>query len=452
MKYCNILVISTAMLVAGCAPDFLDKKPNQALVVPSELSHYQAMLDAFSDGMNNAPGLQTLASDDFYHLENNIQNLAAVERNTYLWNEDIFEGGSSNDWNSPYRCIFYTNVVINGLEKLEQRETEQWKQVYGSALFYRAHSLFQLSQLFAAPYNSQTANDLPGVPVRKTMDINETVSRGTLQQTYDQILEDLTKAANMVSTDMSHVSRPSKAAVLALLARVYLVMQSYDKAMEYASASLSVHDKLLDYNTLNPLAARPLPVPWINNTNPEVLFSVRLNGYIFDISTSTGVDSVLYKSYDQNDLRKTCYFTYTNGLYVYKGSYQGSSTLFGGLSTSELYLIVAECHARRSETALALQNLNTLLRQRFKSGTFKELTSDDHEILQLVLLERRKELIARGLRWSDLKRLNQDPATATTLKRGLKAEEYILVPGDKRYVFPIPDDEVQISGIGQNPR
>ncbi|REA60187.1 hypothetical protein DSL64_16065 [Dyadobacter luteus] len=453
MKLSNIFIICLALLLVCCAPDFLDKKPNQALVVPSELAHYQALLDAFADGMNDAPGLQVLAADEFYHLESNIANLSAVERNTYLWNQDIFEGAASNDWNTPYRCIFYTNVAIDGLNRLDQtvKETEAWRKAYGSAHFFRAHALFNLAQLFAPAYNAQTAKDLPGVPVRKTMDINEIVSRGSLQQTYDQVLSDLTQAKKMLSPVMDYENRPSKVAALALLARVYLVMQSYQKAMESASASLALHDKLLDYNTLNPSATRPLPLT-LTKSNPEVIFVVRLNAYTLMNSTSTGVDSVLYESYHENDLRKTCYFTFRNGHHGYKGSYQGSTTFFGGLSTSELYLILAECHARQSETAPALQNLNTLLKQRYKSGTFKELTSDDSEILSLVLLERRKEMFARGQRWSDLKRLNQDPATATTIKRGLKQQDYTLLPNANRYVFPIPDNEVLISGIGQNPR
>ncbi|RZK39828.1 MAG: RagB/SusD family nutrient uptake outer membrane protein [Pedobacter sp.] len=454
MKHNIFLISCLTLLLSGCASDYLDIKPNQALVVPSELSHYQAIIDAFANGMNDAPGLPVIAADEFYLLENEIQNASTMERNTYLWNKDIFEGAQSTDWNVPYRCIFYANVAIDGLEKLSQREkqTEQWRQAYGGALFFRAHALFNLSQMFAAGYNVATANNLPGLPIRKTMNINEIVGRGTLQQTYDQILEDLNNAEKLLSTVMDFENRPSKAAASALLARIYLVMGSYDKAKESATASLGIYQKLLNYNTLNPAAVRPFPIT-LTKGNPEVMFVVRLQGYTAVMnSTTAGVDSILYKSYHQNDLRKSCYFTLINGQYRYKGSYQGSSTFFGGLSTSEQYLILAECHARQGETELALHNLNTLLRQRFVTGTFQELTADNNTILPLVLLERRKELFARGLRWSDLKRLNQNPATAVTLTKRFGAQQYTLAPNDKRYAFPIPDGEIELSGIDQNPR
>jgi len=68
------------------------------------------------------------------------------------------------------------------------------------------------------------------------------------------------------------------------------------------------------------------------------------------------------------------------------------------------------------------------------------------------LKERRKELLFRGLRWTDLRRLNLDPRFAVTLARNVSGQIYSLPPEDPRYAWPIPDDEIQASGIPQNPR
>jgi hypothetical protein len=99
-----------------------------------------------------------------------------------------------------------------------------------------------------------------------------------------------------------------------------------------------------------------------------------------------------------------------------------------------------------------MTDLNTLLRKRWKSGTFADRTaSSDADALNLILIERRKELVFRGLRWSDLRRLNLDGANIT-LTRKISGINYTLSPNDSRWVFLIPAQEINQSGIPQNPR
>jgi hypothetical protein len=77
---------------------------------------------------------------------------------------------------------------------------------------------------------------------------------------------------------------------------------------------------------------------------------------------------------------------------------------------------------------------------------------DAEDALRKVLLERRKELVFRAIRWTDLRRLNKDPRFATTLRRVVLGQEYLLPPNDNRYVYPIPTNEIEASGVPQNPR
>lgn len=446
------------MLLMGmqlaCAPEFLDVKPNKALVVPSKLSDYRALLDAATVAMNQGPGLQVLAGDEFYHPESNLNNLNFIERNSYLWAERIFEGKGALDWEYPYKAIFNANIAIDGLSKIKRDAANQkeWDQIYGSALFYRAFSVYSLADVFAAPYVQSTAGSLPGIPYRTEMDVNEIVGRGTLAQTYEKIISELLQADELLDEPMVYVHRPSGAAVKAALARIYLSIGDYDKAEAMATVALAVQGKLLDYNALNPASARQFPSPFAG-TNPEIIFHYNLSGYSLVSSPLTGVDTVLYNSYQKDDLRKSYFFVQRpSGAFGFKGSYSGGAGLYGGLVTDELYLIRAECYARKKQVDLALADLNLLLRARFKKDTFVPLTATGETILELVLTERKKELLARGLRWSDLRRLNQDPRFAITLKRKVNGVEYVLPPNNNRYVFPIPDDEITLSGIEQNPR
>jgi len=454
MKNLASFVIFLLFVLLGCAPDYLDVKPNKALVVPNQLHHFQALLDAASVAMNQGPGIQLTATDEFYYPEENIQDLPSVERNSYMWAENIFEGQGAYDWEYPYKAIFNANIVLDGLAKIKPGPSSQqeWDHIYGSALFYRAFSLYNLAEVFAAPYDQATAAQLPGIPVRLSMDVNEIAGRGTLKQTYDRIISDLTEAEKLLAPKVSYINRPSGAAVKALLARIYLSMHRYDKAFEMSSAFLRIYDQLLDYNSLDTTTYVPFPEPFLR-TNPEVIYYYLVTPYSLTSSPLTNVDTLIYRSYQPDDLRKSCFFVSRgNHVFSFRGSYSGESTLFSGLLTDEIYLIRAECYARSKMTAQALSDLNTLLKARFKKGSFVALQATDQTILDLVLTERRKELFARGLRWSDLRRLNKETEHAVTLTRIVKGSRHNLPPNHNRYVFPIPDDEISLSGIDQNPR
>ena len=64
--------------------------------------------------------------------------------------------------------------------------------------------------------------------------------------------------------------------------------------------------------------------------------------------------------------------------------------------------------------------------------------------------ERRKELIFRGLRWIDIKRLNLEGANIEQ-RRFLDGKEYILEPNSNRYALPLPDDIIRLTWMEQNP-
>jgi tetratricopeptide (TPR) repeat protein len=283
--------------------------------------------------------------------------------------------------------------------------------------------------------------------------VTQTAARANLFDTYQQILADLEQAAGLITAESVWKNRPSRAAVFALLARVQLAMGDYENAEKNASASLALSGKLVDFNELDPAAKLSFPNS-PRDANQEVLYYNRMNFYLFFFTPYYQIDSSLYASYSVGDLRKQCYFdTLADGTVFYKGSYAGSFGFFSGLATDEVYLTRAECYARQGRTDQALSDLNALLVKRYKKGAFHPLTAvGPEQALRLVITERKKELVARGLRWADLRRLNKEEVFKTTLRRSLDGKEYVLAPGSLRYTFPIPSNELSGSGIGQNPR
>ena len=452
-----VLLIFVAFVFGSCQKDFLKTKPNKALLVPETLADFQALLDNSSSVMNIVPYLNEVGTDDIYTTQDGLTSQSQEIQNAYIWSPTIFQERTSADWNIPYQQVLYANIVLDGLTdfKTTPSTQSQLNQIRGSALFFRAFAFYNIAQQFATPYSASSADQAPGIPIRLTSNVNVVSKRGTLQQTYDQIINDLVKAVDLLPPTQSYKTRPTKAAALAMVARVFQTMENYKMAAQYAALSLSSYNKLIDYNSLTDTAAMPFPSP-LPNGNDEVVFYAALiyNGFISGSSPLTSVDTLLYQSYANNDLRKTVFFNkVSNDFILFKGSYAVNGYEFGGLSTDEVYLISAECNARNGNTVAAMTDLNTLLKTRWKTGTFiPYVASNPDDALTQILKERRKELVYRNIRWTDLRRLNKDPRFAVTLKRNINGQIYTLPPNDKRYVFPIPDDVIAASGIQQNPR
>lgn len=451
---------AAALLVMGLCwsckkSSLLDEKPSTRLVIPSTLQDFQALLDLSSE-MNATPSIGEVNADNYYLdlADYNGLSLSNVERNVYLWKPDVFEASvTCPSWNLPYKQVFNANVVLEGLEKLTVTATNQTEvnTIKGFALFYRAYAFFNIAQVFAPMYDSATAASDLGIPLRLSSDISEKSVRSSVKETYNRIFADLAAAEPLLPAGVPPVyrNRPSKPAVQALLARIYLSMRAYTKAATAANSSLQQYSTLVDYTTLSQTGSLPF-----NRYNDEVMYQSNFetgSRIFYGVIGVGNLDSNLYKSYSANDLRKVIYFRLANNIPRFKGSYAGSTFPFSGLAVDEQYLIRAECYARAGNAAEAMNDLNTMLRKRF-SGTYVPLTaSSPADALDKVLAERRKEMPARGQRLSDLRRLNKEGYNIVP-KRVLDNQTYTLAASSPMYVLPIPADVIALTGMPQNPR
>lgn len=440
--------IGCMFLLCGCEK-YLDVKPDKSLVVPTTLADLKALLNN-SDQMNSAYAVIQESATDNAYLEStrwkNLTNLTA--KNCYIWDSNLFNDGESNEWSYAYVRVNYCNLVLTKLEESKDVSPDG-SLIKGEALFFRAASFYQLLELFAQPYNKNTADRDLGIPLRLTSDINEKSSRTSLQACYDRIIDDMKETLNLLPLTPAHKSKPSKMAAYALLARIYLSMERYGDAMTMADACLAYSDDLVDYKAIKPGTATTYP---LLRYNEEVIWHATSFGRP-SLNVSNGrVDIDLVNSYRANDMRKQLFFRNQVNLYSFRGSYDGSSVLFTGLSTNEMYLIKAECVIRQGNSPLALETLNKLLQFRYDETfiPYKDLEGD--ELLEVILEERRKELVFRGLRWSDLRRLNKDPRFAKTIMRDIDGTIYKLEPNSAKYVLPIPNAVILNNGMEQNER
>jgi len=420
---------------------YLTEPSDKSYAVITTLGDLQALLDN-QTRTNAATAISPdVSADDYFLQDDGWANLQYEEdQRMYIWERDnVFNPGDlGNDWSRLYGLVYLTNTVLEHLEQIEidEANVEQWNNIKGQALVFRAVSFLDAAQIWAEAYDAATAQTITGIPLRLESDFNIPSARSSLQNTYDQILADLKEAVPLLPITPVAKTRPSKPAAYGLLARTHLWMRDYATAGIYADSCLMLANGLMNYNELN--SASSLPIP---RHNEEVIFE--RTGALGQIlaRTRAKVPLCVFNSYSNDDLRKHIFFTKNSENDIsFKSFYTGIVSRFLGIATDEMYLIRAECFARNDQIAEAIHDLNTLIRTRWRKETFKPFTaSSANQALDIVLNERRKQLILRGIRWMDIKRLNKEGA-GITLTRDLNGKTYTLPAGSDGFVLPLPDD------------
>lgn len=435
--------------------DWLDARVNLNSVVPSRLQDYQAMVNA--DYMFQGQGFLSVVGNGQFSLSEadfNAISVGVVQK-AYIWAKDIYEGLFNSDWEAQYKIVAVANVCLEGLEKIQPTASTQsdYDKVKGAAHYYRGLAFYQLLQVYAPHYSLSSASSDPGIPLRLSSDVNIKYNRSNVKDCYDQVIRDVEASISLLSDQSNAQVQPTKTAAKALLARIYLVMGKWNEAAKLAGEVLTTNSSLLDFNTLS--VSSSLPFPTLQNKHPEVIHYQQMDFFSGYSSNNSVFDTLLYQSYALNDLRRAIFFRLVSGKPIFKGYYTGITGVpFGGIATNEVYLIRSEALARTGNINLAMQVLNELLQKRWRTGTYVSVTaSNQDEAVKKIIEERRKELSFTGnLVWTDLRRLNSDNRFAKTLRRVIGSATYELLPNSIRYVLPIPDVEIKLTGITQNPR
>ncbi|ERM80613.1 hypothetical protein P872_12630 [Rhodonellum psychrophilum GCM71 = DSM 17998] len=434
-------------MLSGCS-DYLDQKPNQSLVIPKSLADFRALLDNDIQTFNTVPGGLVFASDELKITEQGLNSLSNITREYYLWDRDAFLATEFvGDWNRPYGQVFVSNIVLEGLEKFGEAERSgEWHEVRGQALFSRAFAIYNLLQLFAAPYDSSKSDSDLGLPYPNSSDITLRFDRETVAVSYGKIIRDLIECEKHLPETIEYASRPSKAAANMMLAKIYLNMSDFENVKLYANKAIGLKSDLMDYNMLDPKLIRPFP-----EFNVEIIYNASQLS-IGQTSTQIFFDDLFLDLYGENDLRPKLFFL-TNGfgLVNFKGSYSAGN--FGGLAVDELYFILAEAELRTGQVEQAASTLNVLLKTRFHGEEYSPVIFEDQlDALKTLHREKLKQLVFRGTRWSDLRRLKSEGDLSGDLVKNVGGKEFTLNSNDPRWTYPIPFGEISNHPIPQNPK
>ena len=155
------------------------------------------------------------------------------EATAYMMTDGLKNVGTL--WMVAYKVIYMTNTVI---ETLDESKAEN-NQLLGEAYFMRGLMHLHMVTLYAKPYSF--GRDNLGVPLRITTS-SEGIKRNSVGEVYDQIVADLRKAADLMSSKprvAGNAGYPCKEAALGVLSRVYLYMEEYDKCIATVDEALN---------------------------------------------------------------------------------------------------------------------------------------------------------------------------------------------------------------------
>jgi hypothetical protein len=501
MKYLKeskwlLLLIGGGLIISSCN-DQLTQQPYEGRTFSAALSAVAGVKKA-TDG-----NYGRLINDGYYRnytaLILNFGEMPGDNVNMGTTTEDplqhAFDYKRSKDmqnilvvWRNSYKIIYGANQAIQAADKLMNKSGVssgnkiKLKQLEGENLFLRAKTYFDLVRAFGRPYIQDPSKNL-GVPIVTKPNTNSKKPRATVKEVYAQIVNDLKKAASLM-TDPKSSSYASKEVAWALLSRVYLYMGENQKVVAYSDSVINSNRyKLLSTSQYTQMFSLN------NEDNPEIIFATHMdkdqnqqfNSYASMYYTSpagTGWGQMFASksirdllNEHPHDVRskfiKPNYIIDSNGdttgINKLNGFPQYFITKFTGqygetMSTSppyiryaEMFLNRAEAYAKMGIKSKAISDVNRIRKRAGirDSAMYNASKMNPKEVLNAVLRERRLEFYEEGFRAYDIYRNNRP------LKRdypSVVAGHLTIKSNSFKIIYPIPQDVIARNPkIKQNP-
>lgn len=470
------MAILSAGLFTSCS-DFLTEEPKQEQ--SNELTF------ATFDGVNKAAAAMygMFQSDAWYDGEftlmselrcGNAKNPTSVPgsgryRTDTQW---IYSDRSTSPlWSYAYYTIARANNVINNLDdKVGVDATQQQvNNVKAEALFIRALCYFDLVITYCQPYNyNATEDDKMGVPLVLVTE-NGKPARDSKENVYNQIVADLLQAESIMADDYvrsgvtDKAATPTKPAIQALLSRVYLYMNKWQEAANYAT-------KVINNKKYELAPADAYAAMFSAATAPaggEIIFEVYgsdKNEY-WDNSgwahlpymTTTDDEGShgdvcatkdLYDLYSEGDVRKSMYKQHGNDYFPTK--YSGKPKDSNPKYTNVPILRLSEMYLNRAEAIIngaSVQGVTAESDLR-KIATVRGASQTAAATKQGVFDERRRELAFEGHITADYARCNK----SMTRKDFDDSKNKDVAFPSYMWALPIPNRERTANpNVAQNP-
>lgn len=384
-----------------------------------------------------------------------------MQPGTWYWYDyDYWHTGSETEFKTDHFWRFYY-IIINNCNNIlfyiddAEGPVSEKEAIAGEARALRAFAYFHLIQLYQQTYT--IAKQMPGVPLYTTPAKGnaENNPRASVEKIYKVITTDLEKAVLSLPTQRESKYYINANVAAGILARVYLTMGRWHEAAAMAQQARAGY----------PLMSAEQWTEGFNNmSNPEWIWGIHQTstenvgwGSTFSIldfergdQKSFRINDKLVEKYSDTDVRGTLITPV--GSLLGNRKFREPATLNIGhmvlMRSSEMLLIEAEASAKDGDETHAQDLLYELQAKRDPNA--QKTDRKGNELIELILLERRKELWAEGFSLFDLLR-NQKSLVREGDHQSLKN----FPANSWKFIFQIPRSELDVNkGIlpeDQNP-
>lgn len=465
INYCQWLLISVLPMITGCKK-FVSIAPPKTQLVTASVFENNATASVAQTGIYNQMfSVSYNVSEANGLLSDELTNYGtqAINNVAEYMNQMTAIGGFGL-WSAAYNYIYQENALLSEIRGNSALSSAVAKQLTGEALFVRAF------------WNFYLVNCYGDVPLVTTTDytINQLISRSPRTVVFQQIIDDLQRAENLLNSNFVNADdtsssaqtervRPTRWAAAALLARAYLYTGNWAGADSAASAvignsamfNLTGLDTVFLKDSRETIWALQTPTPASQNTEDGT-------GYVLtaapDVSGGKTISPQLQSAFEPGDNRYTHWvghITVNGSTYYFPFKYKGTQANFKGTVTeytmvlrlAEQYLIRAEAEAQLNQLTNASADINTI---RTRAGLRGTSAVSREDLLTAILHERQVELFVEwGHRWFDLIRMGAvdsvmgPPGNVTQFKLGTWVATDTL--------YPIPQSDRSIDpNLSQN--
>ena len=414
--------------------------------------------DNFLNNLMYYQGLELYVSQFCDELQARSGQFAELYQNNYSASNSYIP----NLWTAPYKSIYGANDFLGHVEGNTALPASELDIYRGEALFFRANAYFYLVNLFG------------DVPLLTTYDVSVTSTAGRTPkaEVYQQMIADLQQSQQLLKSSTNANTRITSDAATALLARVYLYTEQWDKAVAEANKLIPTTDggqgnkfKLESFDRV------------FLSTSAETILQSNQEGFI-GTGSYVGYTRIgnlflpnpraTYASYyfcdelvndvrsQSEDLRNQWIGEKAGSggkIYYYPYKYKNTTTPSSAalyesyvmLRLAEQYLIRAEASTHLGNTEQAVADINKI-RERVGLSDYDGDKSQNSLLLEIEEQRRKEFFFELGHRWFDLNRTGRaDAVYSQTSYKKVNWESY-------KSLLPIPEQQIgRNRNLTQNP-
>lgn len=496
-----LFIVSLAFVFYSCSDDQLETKPTSQTSASEMLQSVQGAQTAM-----NGIYRMLYTSSTAWTPNNTHQNFGILSTKLYtsLMGEDMVQDAMGNGWfyfdyrydvrsrytsdswrpyatwSYYYQIVSNANYVINAEDALlETGDPIEVNNVVGQALTMRAYAYFILIQTYQQTYIGHQSS--PGVPIytEATTSSTEGKGRGTVEEVYTQINDDLDKAITKLSdkkNSQAHKSHVDYYIANAIKANVMMVQNKWTEAANHANEALSkpgltmtpsadIHSGFNNKDMKGVMWAGEVIA---DQSGIYASFFAHMDATAdrYARSSRKCIYNWLYDRIPSTDARKQWWNGPTDGgtndkkpYNQYKFRYADKSADLGDyifMRAEEMQLVKAEALCRAGQYPQAKETLTALMKLRNPSGYEQSLQgiTDSNQLtmgsigtpttlLDMIILQRRIELWGETERIFDILRMktgfNRNAPNSNHSQ--LLTNMNTMQPDNKEFILTIPQKE-----------